>query len=270
MPNVGAWLSAHADLPRLDCEILLAHRLASARAGIIAHPERELNEHELATLDADAAALRDGMPLAYLTGRREFWGLEFDLTRDVLVPRPETETLVEAALAKIQSGQRILDLGTGSGAVAIAIAKSADIAVHASDNSTAAVCIARENARKLGVDVHFDISDWFSAVTGLFHLIVTNPPYVAEGDPHLPALRFEPTAALISGQDGLDAIRTIVKQAVTYLEADGWLLVEHGCDQAASVRQLFATAGFAGVATLPDLSGQDRVTLGQHNRSAEV
>ncbi|MFB3117856.1 MAG: hypothetical protein ACE1ZP_03740, partial [Myxococcota bacterium] len=111
MPNVGAWLSAHADLPRLDCEILLAHRLASARAGIIAHPERELNEHELATLDADAAALRDGMPLAYLTGRREFWGLEFDLTRDVLVPRPETETLVEAALAKIQSGQRILDLG---------------------------------------------------------------------------------------------------------------------------------------------------------------
>ena len=204
MTNVATWLSDHADIPRLDCEILLTHRLASTRAGIIAHPERGLSQAELSTLDVDTAALRDGVPLAYITGRREFWGLEFTLTRDVLVPRPETETLVEAALAKIQPGQRILDLGTGSGAVAIAIAKSADVAVHASDSNAVAVCVARDNARRLGVDVEFSISDWFATLTGLFHLIVSNPPYVAEGDPHLPALRFEPTAALVSGPDGLD------------------------------------------------------------------
>ena len=265
MTNVGTWLSAHAELPRLDCELLLAHHLASARAGIIAHPERELSQTELTTLDVAATALRDGMPLAYLTGRLEFWGLEFVLTRDVLVPRPETETLVEAGLAKIQPGQRVLDLGTGSGAIAIAMAKSADAVVHASDSSAAAICVARDNASRLGADVFFSTSDWFSALTGQFNLILSNPPYVADGDPHLPALRYEPSTALISGADGLDAIRTIVAQAGKYLEVDGWLIVEHGFDQAARVRDLFTLAGFSQVTTLPDLSRQDRVTLGQHN-----
>lgn len=265
MTNVGVWLAAHADLPRLDCEILLAHRLSSSRTRIIAYPERDLSQPELSLLDADVGALRDGMPLAYLTGRREFWGLQFDLTRDVLVPRPETETLVEAALAKIQPGQRVLDLGTGSGAIAIAIATSVDAAVHASDSSAEAISVARDNARRHGADVQFSISDWFSALTGQFHLIAANPPYVAEGDPHLPALRFEPITALISGPDGLDAIRTIVAQAVNYLVTDGWLIVEHGFDQAARVRELFTLAGFSQVATLPDLSRQDRVTLGQHH-----
>jgi len=208
-----------------------------------------------------------GEPIAYLTGRREFWSMDLHVTPDVLIPRPETELLVEQALARIppDAAWTIADLGTGSGAVALALAKERPHChLMASDISTAALGVARRNAQHLNIrNIEFRHGEWFAPLAGLvFNLIVSNPPYVAEGDTHLAQgdLRFEPATALVAGHDGLEAIRRIVAVAAPQLAPEGWLLLEHGADQGVPVARVLAARGFTAISGYTDLAGHDRVT----------
>jgi release factor glutamine methyltransferase len=226
---------------------------------------------EAARLEALAARRAAGEPLAYLTGRREFWSLELEVTRDVLVPRPETELLVEWCLEAIAARRRpaVLDLGTGSGAIALAIARERpDAQVTAVDSSTAALALAARNAARHGLaNLHFLTGNWFGPVDGLeFDAIVSNPPYVAPGDPALAALSHEPRAALVAGDDGLADLAVICAGAVARLAGDGCLIVEHGALQGAAVRELMAQSGLAGAATRRDLAGRERATRGNRPR----
>jgi release factor glutamine methyltransferase len=213
-----------------------------------------------------------GEPLAYIVGSKEFFGLALQVDARVLVPRPDTETLVNWALEVLQfpnvpAAPEILDLGTGSGAIALAIAHSLKTAgrrghVVAVDASADALAVARDNATRLCLDLDFIQSHWLEEVSGHFHLIVSNPPYIASADPHLDALTHEPLAALAAGQDGLDDIREIVQQAPSSLLPGGWLLLEHGYDQAAAVRELLASEGFEQVQSRLDLAGIERCSGG--------
>jgi release factor glutamine methyltransferase len=205
--------------------------------------------------------------MAYLRGRQGFWSLELELTPDVLVPRPETELLVELALACMAPARRLVDLGTGSGAIALALASARqDWQIIATDRSAAALSVAAGNASRLGLSVEFRHGDWFAPLAGArFDIIVSNPPYIAADDACLlgDGLRREPRTALAAGDDGLADLATITAAAPGHLLAGGWLLLEHGADQATAVRELLASAGFAGLATHADLAGRPRVTLGQ-------
>ena len=261
--TLAGWLERHAELPDSDRDFLLCHRLGLDRAALLLEPARTIDTETWNTLEDDAARLNAGEPLAYVLGEWSFWDFDLIVTPAVLIPRPETETLVEAALARAHPGARILDLGTGSGAIAIALARAQALDVVAVDASLAALEIARENAARLEAAVTFLAGDWFSAVAGPFDLIVANPPYVAEQDPHLPALVFEPDSALVSGPEGLDALSLIIAEAPGHLRPGGWLLVEHGYDQQAAVGDLFAAAGLEAIECLPDLGGHPRVTLGR-------
>lgn len=263
--TLAGWLERHARLPDSDRDFLLRHRLGIDRAGLLLATDRAIDAETWAILEADAGRLGSGEPLAYVLGEWSFWDFDLAVSPAVLVPRPETETLVEAALARARPGARVLDLGTGSGAIAIALARSQALDVLAVDASTSALAIARDNARRLAAGVTLLESDWFSNVTGTFDLIVANPPYVAEADPHLPALAHEPERALISGPEGLDDLRRIVAAAPAYLNEHGWLLVEHGYDQQDAVHSLFAAAGFEAIECRRDLGGQPRVTLGRQS-----
>ncbi|HEY6893552.1 MAG TPA: peptide chain release factor N(5)-glutamine methyltransferase [Rhodanobacteraceae bacterium] len=254
---------------RLDAELLLAHVLGVSRARLYAWPEHEPDATELAAFEQLIASRVRGEPIAYLTGHREFWSLDLGVTPDVLIPRHETELLVELALARIPRDRafRIADLGTGSGAIALAIARERPLArVTATDASAAALAVARRNAERLGIgNVVFAAGDWYAAVgDAAFDLIVSNPPYIAADDAHLAQgdLRFEPASALASGADGLDAIRRIVAGAPTHLGDEGALMLEHGFDQSARVRELLDAAGFEGVVSVRDAAGHERVTLG--------
>lgn len=252
----------------LDAEILVATVLGIDRARLAANPDRALAAEELFALESLVRRRLDGEPVAYLTGRREFWSLDLEVTPDVLVPRPETELLVERALAAIAGlpTPAVLDLGTGSGAVAIAIASERrDAAVTATDRSPSALAVARRNAARLApANLGFFEGDWYAPITGMhFEAIVSNPPYVAAGDAALEALAKEPRLALIAGPDGLDALRAIVAGAAGHLAPGGRLLLEHGAAQGAAVRGLLAGAGFGAVATFRDLAGHERVTEGE-------
>jgi len=268
--NIGDWMRQHRDLDRLDCELLLAETLPLTRAQIISRPEHLLDGNALDKLNSWTARLRNDEPMAYLTGVKEFWGLSFAVTPDVLIPRPETELLVELVIGLAREAvdePRILDLGTGSGAIAVAVAhaltKTGQAAeVYASDCSTAALGVARGNADNHDVSVHWLVSNWFRDIPHMFDLIVSNPPYVATNDPHLAALRHEPAQALCAGSDGLDALRIIVVEAHAHLKPGGWLLVEHGYNQEIAVRNLFAEQGFEHIRTERDLGGRPRVTQG--------
>lgn len=268
--NIGDWMRQHRDLDRLDCELLLAETLPLTRAQIISRPEHLLDGNALDKLNSWTARLRNDEPMAYLTGVKEFWGLSFAVTPDVLIPRPETELLVELVIGLAREAvdePRILDLGTGSGAIAVAVAhaltKTGQAAeVYASDCSTAALGVARGNADNHDVSVHWLVSNWFRDIPHMFDFIVSNPPYVATNDPHLAALRHEPAEALCAGSDGLDALRIIVVEAYAHLKAGGWLLVEHGYNQQIAVRNLFAEQGFEHIRTERDLGGRPRVTQG--------
>jgi release factor glutamine methyltransferase len=261
-------------LARVDAQILLLHSLQRPlhdRAWLLAHDSDALSpEQEVSWQDALQRRLQ-GEPVAYITGRKDFFGLTLAVDARVLDPRPDTETLVEWALACLPESApetrspRVLDLGTGSGAVALALQHARpDATVWAVDASEDALAVARANATRLNLSVQFTASDWLSAVdvqlTGRFDLIVSNPPYVAEGDPHLAALTHEPLQALTSGPDGLDDIRQIIAQAPTFLTPGGWLLLEHGWDQAASVQALLREAGFVQVQSRRDLGGIERCT----------
>ena len=253
-----------------ETEILLAHALGRDRAWLYAHADDVLAVEPAIAFHQLLVRRAAGEPVAYLTGRREFWSLDLAITRDVLIPRAETELLVERALQKIPQGAQvdIADLGTGSGAVALALARERPHArVLASDASAAALVVARGNAQRLRIgNVEFLESDWFAAIGARrFDIVVTNPPYIAENDAHLGQgdLRFEPLAALVSGVDGLDAIRVLVRDAPLHLKPGGWLLFEHGFDQGLACRALLERGGFADVFTAADLEGRDRVSGGR-------
>jgi release factor glutamine methyltransferase len=258
--------------PALDAELLLARVLGAGRTALAADPARELGPAERAALESLAARRLSGEPLAYLTGSREFWSLEIAVTPDVLVPRPETELLVERALAAIGGLEQpaVLDLGTGSGAVALAIARERpDAAITAVDASAAALAVAGGNAARLGIaNVRFRQGSWYEPVAGArFDLVVANPPYLAADDPALAALACEPRAALVAGATGLEALAAVTAGAPAVLLAGGMLLCEHGAGQGAAVRARMADAGFAGVATHRDLAGCERVTGGRIPRA---
>jgi release factor glutamine methyltransferase len=256
-------------LDRLDAQLLLLHVLGRAphdRAWLLAHDSDELNDSAMAAWTLAAQRRAGGEPLAYITGHKEFFGLDLLVDARVLVPRPDTETLVEWALDVLapQSGAAAIDLGCGSGAIALALkATRPDVGVSAVDASGEALALARANAQRLGLDVHFSQGDWLAGITRRFDLIASNPPYVAEGDPHLIALTNEPERALTSGIDGLDDIRRIIQQAPACLHAGGWLLLEHGYDQADAVRGQLTQAGFAQVQSRRDLAGIQRCSGGQ-------
>jgi release factor glutamine methyltransferase len=262
MSTVAHWLNADAgDL--LDRELLLAHTLECNRAHLRAHPERHLTNDEQQAVSRLAARRARGEPLAYLIGTREFWSLSLRVTPDVLVPRPETELVVELALEKLGNHARVLDLATGSGAIGITLAAENPTArITLADISAHALQVARDNAKRLGVAVDCVLSDWYHALDGAYDIIVCNPPYVRDDDPHLASLSFEPRLALAAGADGLDAIRTVVAGTGHHLVAAGCLIVEHGCEQGSAVRTLFDAAGFRRIETHQDLAGLDRVTLG--------
>jgi release factor glutamine methyltransferase len=262
-------LQLDASTARLEVQMLLQRVLAVGRAYLFAHPERVLSETEEAAYQALLQRRLAGEPMAYILGEREFFGLNLGVTHATLIPRPDTELLVELALERItQNGMRVLDMGTGSGAIALALAhQRPDAEVWACDASPAALEVARTNAQRLGLArVNFIESNWFSALSGQrFHVIASNPPYIAAADHHLSQgdVRFEPMSALASGADGLDDIRRIVSQAGEHLEKDGWLLLEHGYDQAAQVRELLHAAGFTAVFSAKDLAGIERCSGGQ-------
>jgi release factor glutamine methyltransferase len=264
-----AW--ARARIAVVDARILLRHVLQCPAARLVAHPEQALDAEHRTAFRGLVERREAGEPIAYLTGEREFFGREFFVTPAVLIPRPETELLVEIALAHFaeRPRARAVDLGTGSGALAVSLALELDEAdVTAVDRSREALLVAMANAARLGASISFVHSDWFEALdTERFDLIVANPPYVAAADPHLEEgdVRFEPRTALASGEEGLDDLATIVAAAPAHLDAGGWLFLEHGYDQAAAVRSLLADAGFASIASWRDLAGIPRVVVGNRD-----
>ncbi len=262
-----AALTASSPSPRLDAEVLLRHVTGCPAADLVARAGRVLTDDETRRLDALIARRQAGEPIAYLTGEREFWSMTFQITPAVLIPRPETELLVERALAHVPADARwtIVDAGTGSGAVALAIARERPrCRVIATDRSPEALGIARANAQRLNVtNVEFFEGEWLEPLGRLSsEMVVSNPPYVRADDPHLNEgdVRFEPTGALIGGPDGLDAIRALARQAFAHLMPGGWLLLEHGHDQAVAVAAILTEAGFCEIACHRDLAGHDRVT----------
>jgi release factor glutamine methyltransferase len=265
---------AQSGLVPRDAQVLLAYLLGRDRAWLVAHGDEALPRERSDAFFALARRRRDGEPVAYLTGRREFWGLTLQVSPAVLIPRPETETLVELALARLPMDRdlRVLDLGTGSGAIALAIARERPRAsILATDVSADALQVARDNARRLGIgNVEFAQSDWYDGVAaawqgGAFDLIASNPPYVAAGDPHLREgdVRFEPEHSLSPGGDGTAAIMRIVAGARERLAPGATLVVEHGYDQAEAVRAQFTAAGFAEIVAARDLAGVPRVVAGR-------
>lgn len=257
-----------AGVDRLDAQLLIAHVLQRSRAWLIAHEDAALDSRQLAQAQAALERRAAGEPIAYLLGEKEFHGLMLGVTADVLVPRPDTEVLVEWGLELLKAaspGADVADLGTGSGAIALALKQACPLAnVCAVDASTAALAVARSNGERLGLAVEWLHSHWWSALASRrFDLVVSNPPYIAEGDPHLDALQHEPQQALTSGVDGLDAIREIVTQAPAHLRPGAWLLLEHGHDQAPAVALLLQARGFEAVSTRRDLAGLPRCTGGR-------
>lgn len=256
------WARQHG-LDRLEAQALLAHALGQSRTWLLTHDDAELPPGSLALLQRRL----DGEPVAYLTGTQEFHGLSLQVTPDTLVPRPDTETLVDWALDLLPATgtDPVLDLGTGSGAIALALAHRRPGAdVHAVDRSAAALAVAQANGQRLGLRVGWHRGDWFAPVAGRrFALIVSNPPYIPENDSHLPGLRHEPRSALTAGPDGLADLRTLVAQAPAHLMPNGWLLLEHGWNQADAVADLLQAAGFAAVQHRLDLAGHRRCTGGR-------
>ena len=263
-------LGATSPSARLDAEILLSHVLGCGRARFHAYPGTGLDPDSTQRFEILVERRRQGEPIAYLTERREFWSLDLRVTPDTLIPRPETEHLVEAVLAAVPRGEaaRIADIGTGSGAVALALARERPRAlVLGSDVSRAAAGMARGNAARLGIgNVSFIVSNAGAALAaGSWSVIVSNPPYVAAGDPHLATgdVRFEPREALVAGPCGLDMLETLAREAPTRLVPGGWLMLEHGGDQGGAVRALLRRAGFASIETRRDLAGHERMTQGR-------
>lgn len=269
-------LAKRLGLDRLDAQLLLLHALgkpASERSWLVTHDTEQLAPGVVSLFHAMSLRRAEDEPLAYIVGSKEFFGLSLQVDPRVLVPRPDTETLVEWSLAVLEMFDltrpvKVLDLGTGSGAIALAIAYSLkatdrEVQVTAVDASADALNVARENARRLSLAVDFIQSSWLQEVDGRFQLIASNPPYIASADPHLAALAHEPLQALTAGTDGLDDIRHIIQQVPGHLLPSGWLLLEHGYDQAEQVRELLRRQGFLHIQSRRDLAGIERCSGGQ-------
>ncbi|MDH5180969.1 MAG: peptide chain release factor N(5)-glutamine methyltransferase [Gammaproteobacteria bacterium] len=266
-------LSTASDTARLDAEILLAHVLDTDRSRLFTWPEQILTPEQETSFLALIERRSRGEPVAYLVGDQDFWTLKLKVTTDTLIPRPETELLVEQALAHLAADQSctVADLGVGSGAIALAIANERPLAqLIGIDQSPGALMVAEENAQQLGIrNVRFQQSDWLAGFPAdCFDMIVANPPYIAAADPHLQQgdVRFEPVSALIAGADGLDDIRRIVQQAAVCLKPGGRLLMEHGYDQQQAVIDLLNKAGYHEVCGKRDLAGQPRMVMAQKPR----
>jgi release factor glutamine methyltransferase len=260
-------LTPTSPTPRLDAEVLVMHACGIDRSELITRHEMALTGEQQNQLEGLLARRKRGEPVAYITGQREFWSMELNVTPATLIPRPETELLVEKALEHIprDTAWTIADLGSGSGAITLAIAKERPRChVIATDNSPAALEVARNNAKKFGLtNAEFREGDWFAALAGAtFDMILSNPPYIRAGDPHLKQgdLRFEPATALVSGAEGLDAIRHIARHAREFLKPGGWLLFEHGWDQAEAIGALLRRHGYRDMVCHRDLAGHPRVT----------
>lgn len=269
-------LAGLSDSPRLDAELLLCHSLNRTRSYLIAHSDEIPNECSRKTFEHGLEKCINGQPIAYIIGTKSFWSLDLSVNPDVLIPRPETELLVEATLEQLSHARQsdkpphIIDLGTGSGAIALSIASELpDTIIFATDISQASLDIAQTNARHNGLDnirfLHAQAdAGWYGHVADMrFDVIVSNPPYIAENDPHLLALSHEPRHALVSGHDGLNDLRQIISHAREHLHRKGWLILEHGHDQGNAVRQMMQDHGLSRVSTQQDLAGHDRITLGQ-------
>ena len=267
----SALLAVHATA-QLDADLLLCQVLGVARVGLLTAPARVLSTDEVTSYDALVARRVAGEPIAYLVGHQEFYGLDLTVSPAVLVPRADTETLVDAALTRLDEAPRqVLDLGTGSGAVALALAsRRPEWRLIATDASADALIVALENCLRhdeIGVQLRLVQADWLTCFADCCaDAIVANPPYVARDHGNAPLLRHEPAAALFAGNDGLDDLRTIVSQAPRVLKTLGWLLLEHGMDQGPAVRTLMQNAGFRAISTDPDLAGLERVTAGRLDR----
>ncbi|MGB2144424.1 MAG: peptide chain release factor N(5)-glutamine methyltransferase [Porticoccaceae bacterium] len=264
-------LTAISDSPQLDCELLLCYTLDVDRTWLRTWPEKEISQPLEAKFRALLEQRVEGQPIAYLIGSRGFWSMDLQVSKDTLIPRPETELLVELALGlQLPKNSDGLDLGTGTGAIALALASERpDMNFVAVDSQSGAVSLANKNCQALGLaNVEIFQSDWFDSVQlteDQFDLIVSNPPYISATDPHLQQgdVRFEPNTALVSGIDGLDDLKKIIAKSPFYLKPNGWLLLEHGFDQGAAVARLMSEAGFQKVVTHQDYNLIDRVTLGQ-------
>ncbi len=263
--TLGQWLAENGDLDRLDRELVASQALNLTRAQVIACPETPLSSSQRQCLD-QLAGRRRRRPWAYITGEKEFFGLRLAVGPEVLVPRPETERLVELVIDRAPQAGRVLDLGTGSGCIAVSVKRHRpDLRVTAADISPAALETAQRNAQSHAVDIEFRHSDWFSALAGRFDWIVCNPPYVAASDPALNALSAEPIIALAGGPHGLTAINAVIKGSGAHLVGGGTLALEHGHDQGEAVCRQFANCGFAAVETHEDLAGHPRVSLGRQD-----
>lgn len=267
--TLESWLN-NSGLPRLEARMLLQHVLTISHSHIIAHGTQLLSNSELASLNQLCRRRLAGEPLAYLLGWREFYGRRFQVSEAVLIPRPETEHLVDAVLAHLPAQGTLWDLGTGSGAIAVTIAcERPDAQIWAADISEEALAVAQANASALQAQVRFGQGSWYQAqpqpAPHSVDVIVSNPPYIDAQDPHLQQgdLRFEPQQALTDNHNGLSAFETIIAGAKDFLRADGWLLFEHGYDQGEAVRNILSQYKFRKIQTLADLAGLDRVTLGQ-------
>ena len=270
--TIASWLRQQGSLARLELEVALCHALDCSRAHLLSHPEQQLTFAELKQLSHWTHQLRNHIPLAYLTGEQEFWGLSLSIDARVLVPRPDTEILVECALECLPDAPastqaralQALDLGTGSGAIALAIAQErCDVDIHACDISAECLAVAEVNSRALGLPISLRLSDWFERIDQRFHVIVANPPYIDSADPHLSQLQAEPRAALVAQNHGLADLQAIIERAPAHLHRDGWLLLEHGYDQGMATRELLTNRGFEQVGTRRDLGGNERVSWGQ-------
>ena len=256
--TIASWLRQQGSLARPELEVALCHALDCSRAHLLSHPEQQLTFAELKQLSHWTHQLRNHIPLAYLTGEQEFWGLSLSIDVRVLVPRPDTEILVECALECLPDAPastqaralQALDLGTGSGAIALAIAQErCDVDIHACDISAECLAVAEVNSRALGLPISLRLSDWFERIDQRFHVIVANPPYIDSADPHLSQLQAEPRAALVAQNHGLADLQAIIERAPAHLHRDGWLLLEHGYDQGMATRELLTNRGFEQVGT---------------------
>ena len=254
------------DSPKLDAELLLSHISGLSRTSFRAWPEREIPAAQAEQFFALVAERVEGKPVAYLLGQQEFWSLPLTVSTSTLIPRPDTECLVETALSlELPETAKVLDLGTGTGAIALALAsEKPDWQVTATDRIAEAVELARENSQNLNLPITVLQSHWFDDIPAdTFDLLISNPPYIPASDRHLSEgdVRFEPASALVAGDDGLDDIRLLVTQGLAWLNGDGWMMLEHGYDQGEAVRELFACAGWRNIETRKDYGGNDRMTL---------
>ncbi|WP_024850397.1 peptide chain release factor N(5)-glutamine methyltransferase [Hydrogenovibrio kuenenii] len=262
-----------SDSPVLDAELLLAYTLGKNRTFLFTWPETELSAAQESAFEKLIKKRQAGIPIAHLIGRREFWGMDFKVTEDTLIPRPDTEILVEQTLTKIDLCQKsgtaspkVLDLGTGSGAIICALKNEIPtIQAYAVDYQAPALEIAKQNAKNHALDINFKLGSWLEPFADhKFNIIVSNPPYIEENDPHLKQgdVRFEPITALTSGEDGLRDIQTLIKNSRSHLEQNGWLLIEHGYNQADAVQQLLIKNDYQKIETFYDYGNNPRVTMG--------